>query len=114
MPLRIGGGTRLKIFEAMSAGRAVVSTRIGAEGLPVEQGRHLLLADTPDAFARAVLTLLRNTSMRDAIARDARALVTTRFDWAAAARQLEASIADTRMPDVTGHVASLPLTSVRH
>ena len=47
VPLRIGGGTRLKIFEAMAAGRAVVSTSVGAEGLPTENGRHLLLADDP-------------------------------------------------------------------
>jgi sugar transferase (PEP-CTERM/EpsH1 system associated) len=113
VPLRIGGGTRLKIFEAMSAGRPVVSTRIGAEGLPVEHGRHLLLADTPDEFAAAVLTLFRDTSRRDAIAREARALVTERFDWAAAALQLEASIAETRMLDVTSDAASIPLTSVR-
>jgi glycosyltransferase involved in cell wall biosynthesis len=103
----------LKIFEAMSAGRPVVSTRIGAEGLPVEHGRHLLLADTPDEFAAAVLTLFRDTSRRDAIAREARALVTERFDWAAAALQLEASIAETRMLDVTSDAASIPLTSVR-
>jgi len=95
VPLRIGGGTRLKIFEAMSAGRAVVSTRIGAEGLPVEHGKHLLLADSPQEFAAAVLTLLRDPARRDSIAHDARALVTERFDWGAAALHLEASIAET-------------------
>ena len=64
VPLRIGGGTRLKIFEAMAAGRAVVSTSIGAEGLPTENGRHLLLADDPTAFARSVVTLLRDAETR--------------------------------------------------
>ena len=60
MPLRIGGGTRLKIFEAMAMGKAVVSTTVGAEGLPVADGEHLLLADEPRAFARAVVRLLRD------------------------------------------------------
>jgi sugar transferase (PEP-CTERM/EpsH1 system associated) len=112
VPLRIGGGTRLKIFEAMSAGRAVVSTRVGAEGLPVEDGRHLLLADTPQDFARAVTTLLQDTAKRDAIARDARTLVTERFDWGAAALHLESAIADTRMTSHRTGAASVPFTSV--
>src|SRR5207237_3262310 len=55
VPLRIGGGTRLKIFEAMAMGRAVVSTTVGAEGLAVTDGQHLLLADGPANFARAVV-----------------------------------------------------------
>ena len=60
VPLRIGGGTRLKIFEAMAMGKAVVSTTVGAEGLPVENGEHLLLADEPHVFARSVVRLLRD------------------------------------------------------
>ena len=55
VPLRIGGGTRLKIFEAMAMGKAVVSTTIGAEGLPVRDGEHLLIADEPRAFAQGVV-----------------------------------------------------------
>ena len=116
VPLRIGGGTRLKIFEAMAAGRAVVSTTIGAEGLPTEKGRHLLLADTPQDFADAVITLLRDPSMRDAIETQGRALVTERYDWSAAARHLEAAIAETRTPDrgtARGAAASIPMTSVK-
>jgi sugar transferase (PEP-CTERM/EpsH1 system associated) len=112
VPLRIGGGTRLKIFEAMSAGRAVVSTAVGAEGLPVEHGRHLLLADAPDAFADSVIALLRDQEQRTRIARDARALVTERYDWAAAALQLEASLSETRTAGPEPGTASLPLTSV--
>jgi polysaccharide biosynthesis protein PslH len=112
VPLRIGGGTRLKIFEAMSAGRAVVSTRIGAEGLPVEDGRHILLADAPADFARSVVALLQDRTRREAIARDARTLVTERFDWAAAAQQLESAIADTRMPSHRTGSASVHFTSV--
>ena len=64
VPLRIGGGTRLKIFEAMAMGKALVSTSIGAEGLQVQSGRDLLLADAPAAFADAVVLLLRNTELR--------------------------------------------------
>jgi glycosyltransferase involved in cell wall biosynthesis len=96
VPLRIGGGTRLKIFEAMAAGRAVVSTNVGAEGLPTVHGRHLLLADTPEEFSQAVITLLRNAALREAIEREARALVTTHYDWRQAAAHLEQALVDTR------------------
>lgn len=100
VPLRIGGGTRLKIFEAMAAGRAVVSTSVGAEGLPTENGRHLLLADNPVDFSRAVVTLLRDSSLRQHIEREARTLVTTHYDWRHAAAHLETAIVDTRRQDV--------------
>lgn len=112
VPLRIGGGTRLKIFEAMSAGRAVVSTSIGAEGLPTVPGRHLALADTPEAFAREVVTLLRDEDARNELARAARELVTTHYDWAAAAGHLEAAIIDTRTAGRERAAASIPVTSV--
>ena len=64
VPLRIGGGTRLKIFEAMSMAKAVVSTSIGAEGLPVKNGEHLLMADEPASFAESTIRLLGNDSRR--------------------------------------------------
>ena len=60
VPLRIGGGTRLKIFEAMAMGKAVVSTTVGAEGLPVTPGSDIVIADEPDAFARAVVDMIRD------------------------------------------------------
>ena len=110
VPLRIGGGTRLKIFEAMAAGRAVVSTSIGAEGLPTEDGRHLLLADDPVAFARAVVTLLRDADARQAIEREARALVTARFDWANSAAHLEQALLNLRT--TADGASSLPVTSI--
>src|SRR6266849_5368055 len=66
VPLRIGGGTRLKIFEALAMGKPVVSTTVGAEGLPLTSGRHVLLADEPAAFARAVVSLLRHPEERRA------------------------------------------------
>jgi glycosyltransferase involved in cell wall biosynthesis len=113
VPLRIGGGTRLKIFEAMSSGRAVVSTSIGAEGLPTENGRHLLVADTPGAFAEAVVRLLRDVPARQTIEREARALVTDRYDWAAAAGHLERALLATRTLARDGAASSIRVTSVK-
>lgn len=92
VPLRIGGGTRLKIFEAMAMGRAVVSTTVGAEGLPVVHDRHLLIADEPQAFADAVVRLLQDHSCRQRLGRAARELVATRFDWAVVAAELETAL----------------------
>src|SRR5438445_238766 len=63
VPLRVGGGTRLKIFEAMAMEKGIVSTRIGAEGLPIRDGDELLLADNPPAFAAAVISLLQDRAM---------------------------------------------------
>ncbi len=80
-PLRMGSGTRLKLLEAMAMGRAVVSTRLGAEGLDAVNGRHLLLADMPDDFARAVVALLRNAKRRRDMGESAAALVRERYDW---------------------------------
>jgi sugar transferase (PEP-CTERM/EpsH1 system associated) len=81
VPLRIGGGTRLKIFEAMSMGKAVVSTSIGAEGLPVKNVKHLLLADDPANFAESTLRLLGNASQRVHIGHAARHLVEENYSW---------------------------------
>jgi glycosyltransferase involved in cell wall biosynthesis len=87
VPLRIGGGTRIKIYEAMASGIPVVSTTVGAEGLRVEPGRHILLADTPEAFADAVLWLLFNPSAAAQMATAAKALVTENNDWKIVSRQ---------------------------
>lgn len=89
VPLRIGGGTRLKIFEAMAMGKAVVSTAVGAEGLSVTSGEHVLLADEPRTFARAVVRLLRDTDRRRRLESAARALVVEKFDWSAVAGDLD-------------------------
>ncbi|MFZ3191314.1 MAG: glycosyltransferase family 4 protein [Candidatus Sulfotelmatobacter sp.] len=64
VPLRVGGGTRLKIYEAMAVGKAVVSTTVGAEGLDVHHGQDILLSDTPDNFAESVATLLQDVGAR--------------------------------------------------
>jgi glycosyltransferase involved in cell wall biosynthesis len=80
-PLRVGGGSRLKILEAFAVGRPVVSTTLGAEGLAVEDGRHLVLADEPEAFARAVLALWKEPDRGRAMAREARSLVEAHYGW---------------------------------
>jgi sugar transferase (PEP-CTERM/EpsH1 system associated) len=92
VPLRIGGGTRLKIFEAMSMGKAVVSTTVGAEGLPVTDGRHVRLADEPASFAGAVVRLLRDADARARLETAARALVLEQYDWSAVAGSLESAL----------------------
>jgi len=82
VPLRIGGGTRLKIFEAMAMSKAVVSTSIGAEGLPVQNGENIFLADTPADFARSVVSLLRDPNQRRRLGASARILVQEKYSWA--------------------------------
>jgi sugar transferase (PEP-CTERM/EpsH1 system associated) len=95
VPLRIGGGTRLKIFEAMSMAKAVVSTAVGAEGLPVTNGRDIDLADEPSRFAHAVVRLMRDAEARRAMEAAARALVVERYDWSAVAVDFERALANT-------------------
>jgi sugar transferase (PEP-CTERM/EpsH1 system associated) len=87
VPLRIGGGTRIKIYEAMGMERAVVSTTIGAEGLDVVDGEHLLLADDPQSFADAVVALLRVPERAEQIGQQAASHVRAHFGWAAVAEQ---------------------------
>jgi glycosyltransferase involved in cell wall biosynthesis len=93
VPLRIGGGTRLKIFEAMSMAKVVVSTTVGAEGLPVTPGRDIVIADDPARFAEAVIGLLRNAGARERMAGEGRRLVVERYDWAAVASDFEEALA---------------------
>jgi sugar transferase (PEP-CTERM/EpsH1 system associated) len=92
VPLRIGGGTRLKIFEAMAMGKAVVSTTVGAEGLPVRDGEHLALADDAEGFADTVLALMRDDRRRHALEDAARTLVVDHYDWSAVAGELERAL----------------------
>jgi len=80
VPLRIGGGTRLKIYEAMAVGKAVVSTTVGAEGLDVHDGRDVILADTPDAFAESVIKLLKDVGARQRVGERAAALA-RQYGW---------------------------------
>jgi rhamnosyltransferase len=90
-PIRAGSGTRLKILEAFAAGTPVVSTSIGAEGLAAEHGTHILLADSPADFARAIDRLLSDDELHSRMAEAARRFVQEHFDWInVAARSLAA------------------------
>jgi glycosyltransferase involved in cell wall biosynthesis len=89
VPLRIGGGTRLKIVEAMAMGKAVVSTTLGAEGIEAVPGRDILIKDEPAAFANAVSRLLADPSLATQIGQAARRLAVERYAWSGAARTLE-------------------------
>jgi len=93
VPLRNGGGTRLKILEAMAAGSPVVSTSIGAEGLDIADDENIVLADRPELFADEVVRLLRNSERRDRLRANGRRLVEQRYDWRAIAPRLEAAYA---------------------
>lgn len=88
VPLRVGGGTRLKIYEAMAMGRAVVSTSVGAEGLDVCDGEDIVLADNPVRFSDEVATLLENLPLRQKYERKA-AGSAARFDWPAVSAKFE-------------------------
>jgi glycosyltransferase involved in cell wall biosynthesis len=89
VPLRAGGGTRLKIFEALAMGKPVVSTTVGAEGLSLESGRHFVAADDPGDFANAVVGLLRNPQKRRTLGQAGRDLVETYYSWPAITREFE-------------------------
>jgi polysaccharide biosynthesis protein PslH len=89
VPLLAGSGTRLKILEAWAAGVPVVSTSIGAEGLPARDGEHLLLADGAAKFAETVSSLLASRDMRCKIARAGRLLLEKEFTWETAWEKLD-------------------------
>lgn len=90
VPILAGAGIRVKIVEAMAAGRAVVSTPLGCEGLAgLEPGRHLLVADEPEAFAGDAVRLLRDRDLSDRIGRDARDLAERMYDWRPLGDRLE-------------------------
>jgi glycosyltransferase involved in cell wall biosynthesis len=93
VPLRIGGGTRLKIYEAMAAGKAVVATTIGAEGLDVDHNKNILIADTEEAFATAVINLLRDHAKRRQLGAEA-ARLAAKYDWAIIAKRFEIILSD--------------------
>jgi glycosyltransferase involved in cell wall biosynthesis len=81
VPLRMGGGTRLKILEAMAMGKAMVSTSLGCEGFPVTDGRELLIRDTPQGFALAVTQLLNDPVLRSELGTCALEFVQARYGW---------------------------------
>ncbi|MEN6521694.1 MAG: glycosyltransferase family 4 protein [Armatimonadota bacterium] len=88
VPLRSGGGTRLKILESMALGVPVVSTSIGCEGLDVTDKENILIADTPSEFAECVCRLLQNPELRTQLSQNARSLVEHRYSWDAIAPKL--------------------------
>ena len=89
VPLRSGSGTRIKIFEAMAMGKAVVSTTMGAEGLPVRHGENIVLADAPSDFARHVVQLMRDPQRRAQLGRAARRLVEENYGWPSVAARFD-------------------------
>ncbi len=89
VPLRLGGGTRLKIVEAMAMGKAIVSTTLGAEGIEAVVGRDILIADEPAAFGGAVSRLLAEPSLAARIGQSARQLAVDQYSWSGAAQALE-------------------------
>jgi sugar transferase (PEP-CTERM/EpsH1 system associated) len=89
VPLRIGGGTRLKIYESMAAGIPIVSTAVGAEGLTYHAGKDILIADSPEDFARACIDLLDRAELRRRIAQAGVNLVASHFSWEAVSRSFE-------------------------
>ena len=95
IPLRVGGGTRLKVFEAMALGCPVVSTAIGVEGLPLQPGTHYLLADEAQAMADSVVRLLGDAQERGRLSTAARAYVAERFSFRSVARDFEKICLDT-------------------
>ena len=88
VPLRIGGGTRLKILDALSMSKAIVSTSIGCEGLDVEDGKNIVVADSPADFAAAILKVLRDRELAERLGREGRMLVEQRYDWSAVGKGL--------------------------
>ena len=100
VPLRVGGGTRLKIFEALAMGKAIVSTSVGVEGLPLTPGTHFVQADDPAQFADAVVALLGDPARRRALGSAGRRLVEQQYSWLHVAREFEA-----RCAEVTPHAS---------
>ncbi|MBF0483975.1 MAG: glycosyltransferase [Candidatus Omnitrophica bacterium] len=88
VPLRIGGGTRLKILEAMSMEKAVVSTSIGAEGIAYTKGKDIMIADTPEVFANTIRSLLSDTAKQKFLGKNGRELVCSQYDWSIVGKKL--------------------------
>jgi glycosyltransferase involved in cell wall biosynthesis len=94
VPLRVGGGTRLKILEALAMGKAVVSTAVGAEGLELVPDEHFVRADGEEAFAAGVVSLLRDRTRRSALGASGRRLVQQQHSWERVAAKFEAHLAE--------------------
>jgi polysaccharide biosynthesis protein PslH len=88
VPLRAGSGTRIKILDAWAMGKAVVSTSIGCEGLRAEDGRNILIRDTPEDFAAAVATVLSDTGLRERLGEEARRTALEEYSWERIGRRM--------------------------
>ncbi len=89
VPLRIGGGTRLKILEAMAMERAVVSTTIGAEGISYTDGENIIIADSPEQFSKKILNLIESPDKITRIGKAARSFVCNNYDWTIIGKRLK-------------------------
>jgi sugar transferase (PEP-CTERM/EpsH1 system associated) len=105
VPIRIGGGTRLKIYEAMAMEKPVISTTIGAEGLPVHDGAQLLIADDPEKFAEAVVKVLSDSEFATQLGNNAAQLVRQNFGWPGVA----ATFADLCRDAIVSETSKVPL-----
>lgn len=105
VPLRVGGGTRIKIPEAMAMSKAVVSTTIGAEGLPFRNSREICIADKPEDFAESVIALLHDRPFRASIAAAARKIVVEKYGWDAAVDKAEETIYELVKPLISAQNA---------
>lgn len=94
VPIRSGGGTRLKILDGLASGRGMVTTSAGAEGVDLRDGEHALVADGADAFTAATVGLLRDTDLRARLGAAARRLAEERYDWAALGDRLERALVE--------------------
>jgi glycosyltransferase involved in cell wall biosynthesis len=90
VPLRAGGGMRVRILEAFARGMPVVTTSIGLEGIDARSGEEVLVADDPQDFARAVLRLLREKELREKLSAQGRSLAVSHYDWKVVLNQMEA------------------------
>jgi glycosyltransferase involved in cell wall biosynthesis len=94
VPIRIGGGTRLKILDAWAMGKAVVSTSIGCEGLDAVDGENILVRDAPEAFAGAVVEVLRDPALRARLERNARRTAIETYSWSVVGRRIRLAYAE--------------------
>jgi glycosyltransferase involved in cell wall biosynthesis len=91
VPLRMGGGTRLKILQAMAMKIPIISTTIGAEGLEAVDGDHLLLRDDPQSFAEATLELMDHSTLKKQLAESAYQFVREEYDWKTIGGRIDAA-----------------------
>jgi glycosyltransferase involved in cell wall biosynthesis len=102
VPIRVGGGTRIKILDAWAAGKAVVSTTIGCEGLATADGGNILVRDDPDEFARAVAAVLHDSALREKLGIGGRATVEAHYSWDVIGRDMNATYAQLVAANRTG------------